>query len=81
MRYLKHNSYAVSGFAFGGLSGAVLQLFYDFKGVVNDLVRLPSFDAYDSSDTAVVVFKLCFVKSLVIFHIFFTHNMQPLTDF
>lgn len=57
MRYLKHYSNAVADLTGGVLSGAVLKLFYYFKGIVDNSMAFYSLDADDCAYTAGVMLK------------------------
>jgi hypothetical protein len=57
MRYINEDACPIPGFAVGAYGAAVLQLFKDFKGLVNDVVRFFAPEAADEPGTAIVVFK------------------------
>ncbi len=57
VRYLCEDPDSVAGLALGVFSGPVLQVLNDRKRIINYLVARPSFNVYDSADTAVIVFK------------------------
>ena len=55
--YLQKNSNAVAGFSGRVLSGAVLQLFYNAKSVLNHAVAFYSVDVDNRADAASVMLK------------------------
>ncbi|MPM38256.1 hypothetical protein SDC9_84885 [bioreactor metagenome] len=65
MGYLKHDAYAVSGEALRVLAGAMLQLFYDFQGIVHRLMGFYPPNAHDGADTAGVMLVFRPVKRIV----------------
>ena len=55
---LEQDAHAVAGLSGGVLAGPVLQLFYDFQGVVHSAIGSAPLDVHHRADAAGVVLKL-----------------------
>ena len=77
---LRQNADAVTCLAFCILAGAVLQLFYDRKRILDDTSGTEALEVDDCTDTAVVVLKCGAVKPLCLVGRFISeivHNFHP----
>ena len=62
MTDLNQNPYAVTCLSLCILSSPVLQILYDFQGILHGLTRLGTLDVDNCTNPAVVMFKFCPVK-------------------
>ena len=70
MRYLKENTYTITSLTFRILTCSVFEILYDTKSIRYCLMSLYSFDAYNCTDTTVIVYELWVIKSRLLFLIF-----------
>ena len=73
---LQKNSHAVSGLSFRILSCSVFQVFHNPEGACNSTVAFHTFNIYNCTDPAVIMFKTLTVQSLPAVN-FFPHNPCP----
>ena len=63
MADLGQNAHAVAGFAFGILTGPMLQMFHNFQGIIQCTVTFPAVNIHNRANAAVVMFQFRDVES------------------